>query len=284
MTLKESTANVIKQLESQFGQREAIWMMRDIFEFLLGYTQVDIIVKGDSELSDFVSDKVAKIVSRLLHNEPLQYIIGYARFCGNRFKVMPTTLIPRPETEELTDMIIKANSSYTDLHILDIGTGSGCIAVTLARALKFATIDAIDISEQALEVAKENASTLKVKVNFMCQDILSMTMPQNPQYDIIVSNPPYIAYHERATMSCNVLDYEPSIALFVPNDDPLLFYRAIASFGVGALKPCGKLYLEANPLYIATLTNLLQETGYTDVTTFKDMQKRDRFVFAILDK
>jgi release factor glutamine methyltransferase len=209
----------------------------------------------------------------------LQYIVGSARFHGHRFKVTPAVLIPRTETEQLIDMIVDENPA-SDLRVLDMGTGSGCIAISLARALKFAQVDALDVSRDALAVARENAALLKVKVRFFESDMLS---PQPPaRYDIIVSNPPYVCWSERESMERNVLEHEPELALFVPDDDPLLFYRAIAHYAVKALNPSGELYFEINPLYVNEMKQMLSDEGFSHIEIRNDQFGKQRFTKSCL--
>ncbi len=257
-------------------------MTRGIFDYLLGYSQTDMILRAETSLSRYMEGKVSKITARLLADEPLQYITSTARFCGNRLKVTPATLIPRPETEELADMVIKENRDRRDLRVLDIGTGSGCLAVTLARGLKFASVDATDISAAALEVAKDNAKRLKTKVNFFLADALKMPLPVAEKYDLIVSNPPYVTLKERETMEASVLEHEPALALFVPDEDPLRFYKAIGDYALSALTAGGMLYFEANPLYVKELEKMLRAKGFSLVETCMDMQRLQRFVKAKL--
>ncbi|MDE7397649.1 MAG: peptide chain release factor N(5)-glutamine methyltransferase, partial [Muribaculum sp.] len=188
-------------------------------------------------------------------------------------------LIPRPETEELVDMIVDQWSDKSDLTVLDLCTGSGCIAVSLARVLKFPKVEAIDISEAALSVARRNATAQRVSVKFSQADILKWTSDEN--YDIIVSNPPYIADSERTAMEPNVLQWEPAIALFVPDDDPLRFYRPIAAIAARQLnEDGGTLYLEINPLFADELTDLLKEYGLRNIEVHRDMTGHKRFVTA----
>ena len=219
-------------------------------------------------------------VKRRCNHEPLQYIIGMWGFYKYSFKVGAGVLIPRPETQELVDIIISRHGEEKDLRVMDVGTGSGCIAISLARGLKFAQVSAIDISQQALEVARENAKMLKTRVNFECRDALSLTPKRGEKYDIIVSNPPYIAEYERKDMEHSVLDYEPSTALFVPNDDPLRFYRAIASFAVEALSQGGHIYYEINPLFASEMLEMMRGMGYNDIEIINDMQGRKRMLCA----
>lgn len=280
MKLKDKISDIKITLSSSVGDREAYWISRDIFEDVMRYSEVDILLKGDEELSDFVESKIDGIVARLLKGEPVQYVLGWARFAGNRFEVTHDTLIPRPETQELVDLIISQNSTSKDLKVIDIGTGSGCIAISLARGLKFSQVEALDISQYALEVARRNSSRLKTMVKFMQGDALNMKVTQPNYYDVIVSNPPYIADKERDEMERIVLDYEPATALFVPDEEPLKFYTAIAKWGIGALKNKGMIYFEINPVYATEMIEMMRELRYEDILVTKDMYGRDRFLSA----
>lgn len=280
--LSELCHDAEQRLAPNYGLNEARWMVRIIFEHLKGYSQVDLIMKADMEMSDFIEQKVDNIINRLLEGEPIQYIFGQAKFYGMTLKVTPDTLIPRPETEELVDTIVRRADGRRDLRVLDIGTGSGCIAIALARNLVFPSVEAIDISPAALAVAKENAKTLKTNVYFRQADALHLPEPDAPLYDIIVSNPPYIAQSEATEMSANVLDHEPHTALFVPDDDPLLFYRAIARYATKALRQGGLLCFEINPLFATELKQMLEKMAFNDIDIVRDMQKRQRFIFATL--
>lgn len=275
----ETTIRKIKEtLKNDFSASEINSIIRIIFGKLKNYSQVDIIMHKNDELSPFIKTKVDEVLERLLKHEPIQYIFNEAYFQGFTLKVTPHTLIPRPETEELVDIITKENKK-SDLHILDIGTGSGAIAIALARALPFPVVDAIDISEEALQVAKDNAESLKAKVNFIKADILCATPPVE-SYDIIVSNPPYIADSERSAMEDNVLKYEPHTALFVPDSDPLRFYRAITLYAAKALKPKGRIYFEINSRFGKETASILSQNGFQDISVIKDMYGLDRFVTA----
>lgn len=257
-------------------------MVRIIMEHLKGYTTVDLAVKANDEVSDFLSGKVDETVNRLLADEPIQYIFSEASFYGMRFKVTPAVLIPRPETEELVDMIVGQWGKRSDLCVLDACTGSGCIAIALARNLPFSRVDAFDISGEALAIAEENEKKLKTRIGFFKADALNLPAPSRETYDIIVSNPPYIAEHERSSMEPNVLLHEPEKALFVPDSDPLLFYRSISSYALKALKPGGMIYFEINPLFSDRLASEMKAEGWDDVTVNLDMQKHRRFLSAKL--
>ena len=195
-------------------------------------------------------------------------------------KVREGVLIPRPETQELVDCIVKEWGDCSDLSVLDVCTGSGCIAVALARGLKWADVTAIDISEAALGVARDNVTQLKVNVTLRQGDALAMESPAEPLWDIIVSNPPYIAENEKRDMEQNVLRYEPHLALFVPDNDPLRFYKAIGRYAAASLRAGGELYFEINPLYRDTLVTMLEGEGLVDVESWADAEGRQRFVKA----
>ena len=277
MILKEAIEQLKSGLAGAYEPAEVQAMIRIICEDVFNYDQVDVALRQESELPDFAPQRIADIITRLRRHEPLQYIVGSARFHGHRFKVTPAVLIPRPETEQLVDLIADENPA-SDLRVLDMGTGSGCIAISLARALKFAQVDALDISQDALAVARENASALKVKVRFFESDMLA---PQPPaRYDIIVSNPPYVCWSEREAMERNVLDYEPGQALFVPDNDPLLFYKSIVPYAAQSLERGGHLYLEINQRFGSEMRRLLEENGFEEVRIIEDSYGHVRFAAA----
>ncbi|MBR5435505.1 MAG: peptide chain release factor N(5)-glutamine methyltransferase [Muribaculaceae bacterium] len=281
MTLHEKTIEIRRRLETKFPADEAVAMVRVIFGHLLDYSPVDIVLNPDRNLTDYTSSKADAIVGRILAGEPLQYVIGEARFHGHGFKVTPEVLIPRPETEELVDIIVDEWSDKSDLRVLDVATGSGCIAVSLARALKFAEIDAIDVSPTALEVAKANAAALKAKVNFRRGDILALTPDgDGKEYDIIVSNPPYVLDSERESMSPTVIDYEPAVALFVPDADPLRFYLPTLLYAAASLRRGGGLYFEINPRTASQLRRAVEDCGFVDIRIECDMARHERFLIA----
>lgn len=279
MKLKEAIEQLRNGLAGVVEPHEAQAMIRVICEDVFNYDPVDVALRQESELPEFAQDKVADTIARLRRHEPLQYIVGSARFHGHKFKVTPAVLIPRPETEQLVDIIVDENMA-SDLRVLDMGTGSGCIAISLARALKFAQVEALDVSRDALAVARENATTLKAKVRFFESDMLS---PQPPaRYDIIVSNPPYICWSEREAMDRNVKDYEPGQALFVPDNDPLLFYKAIAPYAAQSLERGGRLYLEINQRFGNEVKRLLEDNGFDEVRIIEDSFGKVRFAAAIM--
>ena len=279
MILKQAIEQLKSGLAGVAEPQEVQAMIRVICEDVFNYDQVDVALRQESELPEFAQERIADIISRLQRHEPLQYIVGSARFHGHKFKVTPATLIPRPETAQLVDMIVDENTA-PDLRVLDMGTGSGCIAISLARALKFPQVDALDISRDALAVARENAQALKVKVRFFESDMLA---PQpDGRYDIIVSNPPYICWSERESMDRNVKDYEPGQALFVPDNDPLLFYKAIAPYAARSLEHGGRLYLEINQRFGNEIKRLLEDNGFDEVRIIEDSFGKVRFAAAIM--
>ena len=277
MILKEAIEQLRNGLAGIAEPQEVQAMIRVICEDVFNYDQVDVALRQESELPDFAPERIADIIARLRRHEPLQYVVGHARFHGHQFKVTPAVLIPRPQTEQLVDLIIDENQG-SDLRVLDMGTGSGCIAISLARALKFAQVDALDVSRDALEVARQNAADLKVKVRFFESDMLS---PQPAaRYDIIVSNPPYVCWSEREAMDRNVKDYEPGQALFVPDNDPLLFYKAIVPYAAQSLERGGKLYLEINQRFGNEVKRLLQDNGFDEMRIIEDSYGKVRFAAA----
>lgn len=278
------------RLTPLYDRQEAVAVVRTLLDGLFGMTLTDIVGGKVSELSLDRQQEVEEKMRRLETGEPVQYVLGYAWFCGRRFSVNPSVLIPRPETEELCRLVI-ADCSRSDgipavshsLSILDIGTGSGCIAVTLALEIKYSTVTAWDISKDAIATARDNARRLQANVDFELRDILDAeALPAGRKFDIIVSNPPYICDCERKDMEPNVLEHEPHAALFVPDDNPLLFYHAIASYASKALRHDGRLYFEVNSLYAEQLKLYLEEKGFNAVTIINDQFGKPRFVEACL--
>lgn len=296
---------VWKKLTTVYDDHEAKAVARYLLEIRYGLTMTNIICGKVESLSE---EELNALLNRLLQGEPVQYVTGVAEFGGRRFHVEPGVLIPRPETAELCQWIIDERGERKDERggsILDIGTGSGCIACTLAAELPGSKVTAWDISDDALRIAQENAQYIGVNINFEKVDILSispssfllnsvdfcrdsanqasslaLTVPKvrpSSQWSTIVSNPPYICNKEREGMEQNVLDHEPSLALFVPDEDPLLFYRAITRFATTALQDGGNLYFEINPLYAAPLEQLMQEEGFSDIRFRHDSFGKQRF-------
>ena len=270
-----------EQLTPLYDETEAKAVVRTVLEVRFGLTLTDILCGKVNDLSAEEGRSLEKIMQRLLQAEPVQYVLGEARFAGRRFKVAPRVLIPRPETEELCAWIVSEHTpgNGEPITILDIGTGSGCLAVTLSLDIPGATVSAWDISQDALRIASENAKTWKVPVCFALQDALSAPK-DSMKWDIITSNPPYICPSEATEMAQNVLKYEPSTALFVPQSDPLLFYKAIANYAIKALKPGGKQYFEINPLYRNEMEEMLKNAGFIDIEIRKDAFGKDRMARA----
>ena len=271
-----------KSLASRYPEREAKAVIRYLLEVGYGLSMADII-SGAAE--SIPSDEMGKKLRRLLNGEPVQYVIGKAEFGGRIFRVTPDVLIPRPETYELCQWVKEKEreerKEERDYSILDIGTGSGCIAITLALDMPQAKVEAWDISADALTVARENAQELQAKVKFEQVDVLSSLPAQGGLgWVSIISNPPYICQKEAIEMEQHVLDHEPHQALFVPDEDPLLFFRAIARLGQKALHKDGRLYFEINPAYHQELTKMLDEMGYSEIETRKDQFGRNRMIKA----
>ena len=275
----KSIANKIhKGLATVYTDGEIKALTRILATELLGVSQMAFYMKDDITLTAEQTTLLDSAIERLQQHEPIQYILGYSDFCGLRFKVTPATLIPRPETSELVEWI--ASEANGKEKILDIGTGSGCIAVSLAHSIPQATVSAWDISAEALAVATENSKANNCAVTFREVDILAY-QSNDEQFDIIVSNPPYIKEVEKEQMEANVLDWEPHTALFVPDNDPLLFYRTIAQKATQMLHPGGKLYFEINRAYGKATCDMLASIGYTDIELRKDFADNDRMIRAV---
>lgn len=280
MTLEECNKLLTSKLTAALEAGEARSTVRLLLEDVAFASPVDVLCHGERSLEPETVDLLLSMADRIAAGEPPQYVVGRARFCGVYLQVTPATLIPRPETEGLVDIITDRHRGSRDLRVLDIGTGSGCIAIALSRALPFARVDACDISAEALEVARGNARGLRAAVDFFRCDILREPQPDSPLYDVIVSNPPYIARSEAADMEQRVLRYEPHTALFVDDADPLLFYRAIARYARAALRPKGALYFEINPLFAKQLEQMLHTEDFARVDVQRDYCGRQRFAIA----
>lgn len=276
------------QLTQIYDEGEAKAIARMTYEERFGLTLSDIYLGRETQLSAADQTELEEIAKRLLQGEPIQYVLGQADFCGRTFMVNEHVLIPRPETEELCNWkpLPLPSPKGEGAKILDIGTGSGCIAITLAAMYPEAQVIGWDISEDALEVAKINAIRNNVNVSFEQVDVLNLPSPlpfgggRGEALSLIVSNPPYICNKERAAMAVNVLEYEPHTALFVPDDDPLLFYRAIAQYGQTALKAGGWLYFEINPLYAREMCDMLRIMSYHDIELKADQYGKQRMIRA----
>ena len=276
-----------QSLTSRYTESEAKAVARYLLEVGYGLSMTDILSGGAERLS---ADEMEENLRCLLNGEPVQYVIGKAEFGGRIFKVSPAVLVPRPETYELCQWVEREERGKRreerDYSVLDIGTGSGCIAITLALDMPYAKVEAWDISEKALNMARQNAESLNAQVHFRQVDALneptedSSLFTVHSSLNIIISNPPYICKQEARAMEAHVLDHEPHQALFVPDDDPLLFYRAIAQYGKSALVAGGWLYFEINPLYHEVLEKMLDEMGYFGLEMRKDQFGQWRFARA----
>jgi release factor glutamine methyltransferase len=235
----------------------------------------------EKEITSGQAEKLSSILSRLQTGEPAQYILGYTEFYGLPFKITPSVLIPRPETEELVEWVLNSVDKHAEINLLDIGTGSGCIAISLKKNLPDAHVAAIDISGSALDVAKQNAELNQVDIDFIEADILNpSTFNLQLSTQIIISNPPYVTLHDKTLMHTNVTDFEPQNALFVPENDPLLFYRAIADFAIAKLPANGLLFFEINESLGNETVEMLSSKGFKNIELRKDMSGRDRMIKA----
>ena len=264
-------ADLWRPLTTVYDEREAQAVARLVLEEHFGLSMADVLTGRMPDEAE-----LAGIQRRLLTGEPVQYVLGWTEFGGRRFAVRPGVLIPRPETYELCQWIHLTGPC----DVLDIGTGSGCIACTLAVEQPEARVTGWDVSALALEIARENAKRTNVHVSFQQVDVLRQCRSIGDRWDFIVSNPPYVCEREKGSMERNVLDYEPHQALFVPDDDPLLFYRAIASYGQEALKPGGRLYFELNPLYADLVQHLLSMMLYHNIEIKEDQYGKQRMIRA----
>ena len=275
--------DIWKPLVCRYGDKEAKAITRYLLEVGYGLSMTDILCGAAEQLPP---DEMGENLRRLLKGEPVQYVVGKAEFGGRTFKVTPDVLIPRPETYELCQWIEEIEErgerkEERGYPILDIGTGSGCIAITLALDIPNAQVEAWDISEGALSIARQNVKDLHAHVDFKQVNVLSSLPKQGgPEWVFIISNPPYICKKEAASMEQHVLDHEPHQALFVPDEDPLVFYKAIGQYACYALANHGCLFFEINPLYATEITKMLDEMGFFEIETRKDQFGKVRFVRA----
>ena len=268
------------RIATSYDDGEARAIARILIEELFGLSYADIVCGATEQLSADDTLRLDTAVRRIEQGEPLQHVLGYADFCGNRFSVNSSVLIPRPETEWLVDegaKLMSTTATSSPKRILDIGTGSGCIAISLKLRLGDAYVEAWDISEEALRTAQDNADALKAEVVFRKRDALRADNTAAP-WDLIVSNPPYICDSERSAMDDNVLLHEPHTALFVPDDDPLRFYRAIARYALLTLNISGSLLFECNTRYAEATGTMLRDMGFEEVTVSDDCFNLPRFV------
>lgn len=277
MRIENAHQNLVEVLTPVFEKGEATQMARIVFEDAFSITNFS----RQDDLSETQFRKLEEIQTRLLAKEPVQYVVGMTYFYDLKFKVDPAVLIPRPETEELVHWILEDQPKNLNLRVLDIGTGSGCIPITLKSKAPNFQLSAFDVSEEALFVAKENAILNQVEVEFQNLDILKKENWKTlPSYEVMVSNPPYIPFSEKELMSTNVLDHEPEIALFVTNEDPLIFYRTIIEFAKENLVKGGWLYFETNEYNATEVEALFFNAGFFDIEKQKDLQGKERMVKA----
>lgn len=280
MIIKSLKSHFNKTLSELYPDTEIQSFFNLLSEQILNMKRIDVSQNLYSVVSGKKYDKFLKAIVGLKKHKPIQYILGDTEFYGLVFKVSPSVLIPRPETEELVDWIIKDSKEKQNISILDIGTGSGCIAVTLAKKLPNAKLFALDVSAEALKLATINAETNEVEVEFIEADILDWDFG-DLKFDIIVSNPPYVRELEKEAMSANVLNHEPHLALFVKDDDALLFYRTITDVANKILKPKGQLFFEINENLGEDTKQLLVDAGYENIELKQDVFDKNRMLKAI---
>lgn len=273
--VKQIWQETAKQLEKIYDRREAESIAYLLLEDVFQITRTDILTEEGKTIAHA---RLQGLIARLLKYEPIQYVTGIADFYGRKFHLAPGALIPRPETEELCKRIIDENK-VINAKILDVGVGSGCIAITLDLEMS-GRVYGTDVSEEALIIARNNVGGLQSNVTLSTNDVLKEDLPEN-DLDILVSNPPYIPFEDQSEIRENVLKYEPELALFVPDDDPILFYKRIADLGRQSLKTGGKLYFEIHERLGKKVVSYLQHSGYTAIHIHKDMHGKDRMVTAI---
>lgn len=279
--MTETVAYIQDTLKDYYPLSEIKAFIRLIMERVCDIQPHQFLLCKDKELSETEKSQIHNIVERLTKYEPIQYIFGKTDFYGFEFEVNPSVLIPRPETEELVELIVRDYPKRKELDILDIGTGSGCIAITLRKLLSKSQVYALDVSEEALKTAKRNAVRNRAPITFFQKDILTPSETADSieeEFDIIVSNPPYIMEKEKADMEANVLDYEPSLALFVPDDNPLLYYHRITLFAEQKLKKKGYLYFEINSQMGEQVVSMLRMMEFKSIELIQDLSGKDRFV------
>jgi len=287
MVLKEILNIFHKELDTIYGNNEVDSFFNILIDYYLNLKRITLVMQPEYTISKEEEQPLFEALSRLKLEEPIQYILGETEFFGLVFKVNQNTLIPRPETEELVQWIIEDyKDNLEQIKILDIGTGTGCIPISLAKNLPKAKVKALDISTKALEVAKQNAELNAVEVDFIKQNILETYHTQldsaSQKFDVIVSNPPYVRELEKPEMKGNVLKHEPELALFVDNTNPLIFYKAITEFATHSLKAGGTLYFEINQYLGAEMIQLLEDFNFKDIELKKDMFGNNRMIKAIM--
>lgn len=276
--VKQIKEFIRKNLDGYYPESEIQQFIFILFEYELGFSKIELVTRSEEELDEQTHEKFLDYVNQLKTFKPIQYITGETSFYGLHFHVNSDVLIPRPETEELADWILKQKLPPHPV-ILDVGTGSGCIAVALAKSLTGSVVYAVDISEEALEVATENAKINGVNIVLSLENILRPTEDfKRNKFDLIVSNPPYITLAEKEKMNKNVLDYEPHLSLFVPDKDPLIFYNAILDFARGSLKENGQLFFEINESFDKEIVALMKNHNFAEIELRKDINDKFRMV------
>ena len=280
--------NTLRSLRDLY--REVLGSMYEVVEVdaLWKYSLEDKLnIKADSEnldeplLTESNFNTIIPVLERLATGEPYQYIIGEVEFYGCKLKVDKRVLIPRPETEELCELVLRENDTTKPINVIDLGTGSGCIPIALKSKAPAWTVDAVDISSEALTLAKQNAALNKLEINFQQADLLAANYSLLNTHSLIISNPPYIAEKEADSIKENVVVHEPHLALFIPDEDPLLFYRKMLDIGQRSLEKGGKFYFEFNEQYGKEMTELMQAKGYSDIRIIKDLSGKDRFAVCV---
>lgn len=281
MTIREYTYRITQQLQPLYDAHEAAAIAKAHLEARLALPAHELVLRGNEPLSEMQERQLEDELLQLRQGVPLQYVLGEAEFYELTLRVSPAVLIPRPETEELVELIVRSYQHAPALRIWDAGTGSGCIAIALAKHLPQAEVFATDISQDALEVARENADNCKVNITFAQHDMLNSRAPFNDQhFDVLVSNPPYIPETVKKEMHQNVVEHEPHTALFVSDDEPLRFYKALCLLGATFLKANGKLFAETFEGYHDELEKLFLSHGYIDFHSLEDINGRKRMICA----
>lgn len=281
MTLKETEEYILNRILLNYNYDEAKSIAKMLLKFHLKYDDIYYSMSYQKQLQGNIMGFINESVNRLQWNEPIQYVLGEAHFMGYDFIVTPDVLIPRRETEELVDLIVKRNNTNQELTVLDIGTGTGCIAIALNKLLLHSKVYAMDTSEAALDIAFRNSVKLKSTIEFLHADVLQLEAIEIDKFDIIVSNPPYVTLNESDLMHPNVVNHEPHLALFVPDNDALKFYRKIAQLASMSLKMNGKLYFEINENFAEAVKENMIQNNFSDLEIIKDMQSKDRIVCGI---
>jgi release factor glutamine methyltransferase len=280
-TSSDLLRKLTEELEVLYGKNEAKSISFLLIENIFGWYKTYVIAGEPLEgFSDAIFERIASHMTRLKKFEPIQYVLNEAHFYGRKYYVDSSVLVPRPETEELVSLIISQHKSKSEIKIIDIGTGSGCISITLDKEMPPTEVYAMEINKDALNIARKNASLLNSKVMFVQDDIFNF-QPSYPMFDVVVSNPPYVTESEKGLMHKNVLDYEPSIALFVPDEDPVRYYQAIVQFCDYYLLEGGKIYLEINERLGNKVMDVLRQRNYKEIYLFKDFNNKNRIVSAV---